>query len=205
MSTLKKRGQQLAAALLVATGVAGTAYAMQRPNPAVEPLSLAVSTVAVIPTPTVTSTATPAPLVVFVSGEVVSPGVYTLPPHSRVVDAIMVAGGLSVEADANAVNQAVVLEDGMQIHIPRVGEVPTPLPLSGGDGENGSDATDKININTASLEALDTLPGIGPALAEAIIHHRETNGAFESVEELLEVPGIGDAKLADIREHVTVE
>ncbi len=203
MNTLKKRGQQIAAALLVATGVVGTAYAMQRPSPAVESLALTIATV--VPTPTVTATPTPAPIVVFVSGEVLSPGVYTLPPESRVVDAIEAAGGLTTDADASAVNQAIVLEDGMQIHVPEIGEAATPLPLSGGGDSSDAESSGKININTATPEELDTLPGIGPALAEAIIRHRETNGVFESVEQLVDVPGIGDATLAEIRELVTVE
>jgi competence protein ComEA len=202
MNTLKKRGQQIAAALLVATGVVGTAYAMQRPSPTVESLALTIPTV--VPTPTATAMPTPAPIVVFVSGEVLSPGVYTLPPESRVVDAIEAAGGLTTDADASAVNQAIILEDGMQIHVPEIGEVATPLPLSG-DDSSGAESSGKININTATPEELDTLPGIGPALAEAIIRHRETNGVFESVEQLVDVPGIGDATLAEIRELVTVE
>lgn len=204
MSTLKKHGQQIAAAVLVVSGVVGGAYAMQRPT--AEPLALTVSS----PVPTLvmraTSTPTPAPIVVFVSGEVGSPGVYTLPPESRVVDAITAAGGLNPEADASAVNQAILLEDGMQVHIPTVAEASTPVPLSSGNGNGSSPETSgKLNINTATAAELETLPEIGPALAEAIIRHRETNGTFESVDELLDVSGIGDATLNAIRELVTVE
>lgn len=203
MSTLKKRGQQIAAAVLVATGVVGGIYTMQRPT--AEPLALTVPTL--VPTLVIeaTHTPTPAPIVVFVSGEVVSPGVYTLPPQSRVVDAITAAGGLGAEADASAVNQAILLEDGMQIHVP-VGEAATPLPLSSGDdGTNGTEPSGKLNINTATAAELETLPEIGPSLAEAIVRHRETKGAFESVDALLDVPGIGDATLNAIRELVTTE
>lgn len=204
MSDWKKRGQQAGAAVLVIAGIVGSAYALQRPSPDTESLVLTMPTV--LPTATVTHTPTPAPIVVFVSGEVVSPGVYTLPPESRVVDAIAVAGGLAADADANAVNQAILLEDGMQIHVPKVGEVATPLPLSGGEANGSGTASDaKININRATITELESLPGIGPALAEAIVRHRETNGEFESVEGLLEVPGIGEAKLADIRDKVVVE
>lgn len=204
MSDWKKRGQQAGAAVLVIAGIVGSAYALQRPSPDTESLVLTMPTV--LPTATVTHTPTPAPIVVFVSGEVVSPGVYTLPPESRVVDAIAAAGGLAADADANAVNQAILLEDGMQIHVPKVGEVATPLPLSGDEANGGGTASDaKININRATITELESLPGIGPALAEAIVRHRETNGDFESVEGLLEVPGIGEAKLADIRDKVVVE
>jgi competence protein ComEA len=204
MSTLKKRAQQIAAAALVATGVVGGAYAMQRPTPSAEPLALMVATA--VPTATATGIPTPAPIVVFVSGEVVSPGVYSLPSESRVVDAIAAAGGLGAEADASAVNQAIVLEDGMQIHVPKVGEVATPLPLSGGDvNGGGADPSGILNINTATATELETLPEIGPSLAEAIVRHREANGAFESVDELLDVPGIGDATLNAIRALVTIE
>ncbi len=204
MSTLKKRSQQIAAAVLVVSGVVGGAYAMQRPT--AEPLALTVSSP--VPTPVIqaTSTPTPAPIVVFVSGEVVSPGVYTLPPESRVVDAIIAAGGVSAEADASAVNQAILLEDGMQIHVPKAGEAATPLPPTSGAGNgSGDEVPGKLNINTATAAELETLPEIGPALAEAIVRHRETNGAFESVDELLDVSGIGDATLNAIRELVTVE
>lgn len=204
MSTLKKRGQQVAAAVLVISGVIGGAYAMQRPT--AEPLALSVPTS--VPTLVMepTRTPTPAPIVVFVSGEVVSPGVYTLPPESRVVDAITAAGGLSQEADTSAVNQAIVLEDGMQIHVPKVGEVATPIPISSGNTDgSAAQPQGKLNINTATATELETLPEIGPSLAEAIVRHRETNGAFESVDELLDVPGIGDATLNAIRELVTVE
>lgn len=204
MSTLKKRGQQIAAAVLVATGVVGGAYAMQRPT--AEPLALTVPSPVSTLVIEATLTPTPAPIVVFVSGEVVSPGVYTLPPQSRVVDAIEAAGGLGVEADTSAVNQAILLEDGMQIHVPKVGEVATPLPLSGEDGSgSATQSAAKLNINTATATELETLPEVGPVTAEAIVRHRETHGAFESVDELLDVPGIGDATLNAIRELVTTE
>ena len=201
MNALKKHGRHMVAAVLVTVGVAGSAVALQRRQ--AEPLTLIQATT--MPTAMPTRTATPAPVVVFVSGEVVAPGVYTLPHGSRVVDALAAAGGLSVDAEPSGINQAVLLQDGMQIHVPTVGEGPPPpaLPQSapGGAAQSGA----KLNINRASAAELETLPGIGPSLAEAIVQHREINGAFASIEQLMDVPGIGAGKFDDIRELVTIE
>ena len=151
---------------------------------------------------TVTTTTTPAgPVVVHVAGAVIAPGVQRLPAGSRVIDAVEAAGGLLPEADAGRVNLAAELVDGTQVYVPVVGEA-VPGPAAGGHGAAADDGL--IDLNIADADVLDTLPGIGPATAAAIIEHRERNGPFASVEGLLEVRGIGEAKLADLRDLVRV-
>ena len=148
-----------------------------------------------------TTTEPPGPVVVHVAGAVARPGVQRLPAGSRVIDAVDAAGGLLPEADAGRVNLAAELVDGTQVYVPVMGESP-PVPLGGGAA--GPDAGGLVDLNIADLDTLDALPGIGPATATAIIEHRERNGPFASVEGLLEVNGIGEAKLAQLRDLVRV-
>jgi competence protein ComEA len=148
-----------------------------------------------------TTTTTADPVVVHVAGAVVVPGVHQLPPGSRVIDAVDASGGLAPEADAGAVNLAAEVVDGSQIYVPRIGEVPPPAP-AGPDG--GDAAAGPVDLNTADTALLETLPGIGPATAAAIVDHRERHGAFTSVDGLLDVRGIGEAKLAALRDLVRV-
>ena len=154
-------------------------------------------------------------VVVHVTGAVSRPGVVTLPPGSRVTDAINAVGGASAEADTQQLNLARVLTDGEQIRVPRIGEVlPDPAPQPGGDAASGArttpgksgggGASGTININTASASDLEKLPGIGPALAERIVEYRDSHGPFASVDALTDVPGIGKAKLEGLREQATV-
>lgn len=160
------------------------------------------------PTPTPSPTPTPMPLVVFVSGAVARPGLYTLPPGARVGDALAAAGGLTEDAAAALVNQAEPLFDGAQVHVPRqgtenqAGAVPPPgVSGSAAPGAPATDAGDKpVDLNTATPEELMGLPGIGPTKAAAIIAHRP----YASVEELLRVPGIGERTLEQLRPLVTV-
>ena len=149
--------------------------------------------------PTTTTTA-PAAVVVHVAGAVLAPGVHELPPGARVIDAVEASGGLAPDADPGAINLAAVLVDGAQVYVPRVGEVVAPpVAGSGGDATSGP-----IDLNTADVTLLETLPGIGPATAAAIVDHRERHGPFASVEGLLDVRGIGEAKLAALRDLVRV-
>jgi len=142
-------------------------------------------------------------VVVHVAGAVVSPGVHRLPPGARVIDAIEASGGLAPDADGGAVNLAALVADGSQVYVPRVGEAPPPRAAGGGAaGEAASGGL--VDLNTADVAALDTLPGIGPATAAAIVDHRERHGPFASVDGLLEVRGIGEAKLAALRDLVRV-
>jgi competence protein ComEA len=133
---------------------------------------------------------------VHILGQVEHPGLYALHDGDRGVDIVAAAGGFTAKADPAGINLARFLTDGEQIYVPAVGELP-PGPLGGaGDGT--------VNLNTADAAALDTLPRIGPALAERILAWREKNGPFTSVDDLLDVPGIGDAIVDGLRDLVTV-
>jgi competence protein ComEA len=141
-------------------------------------------------------------LTVHAAGAVNRPGLYRLPAGSRVADLIEAAGGPAAGADLDQVNLASPLEDGAQVLIPRAGEPGSADAEAASASSAGPTA--KVNLNTASAEELDALPGVGPATAEAIIEHRETRGRFKSVTDLLEVRGIGEAKLAKLRPLVRV-
>lgn len=151
------------------------------------------------------STAT---VLVHVVGQVGAPGVVEVPEGSRVVDAIEAAGGLAAGADSAAVNLARTVVDGEQIYVPVPGELPPPAaegPSSGGaTGPGSTGVPGLVDVNTATVEDLDTLPGIGPALAERIVTWRTENGDFSSVDQLADVSGIGPSVLGKIRDLVTV-
>lgn len=159
----------------------------------------------------------PAQVVVHVSGAVDRPGVVSVTAPARVDDAVRAAGGATDEADLSALNLARLLEDGEQVHVPRPGEAPPAAagaprtgPESSGGGADGEDApgspgdSGAIDINTASASQLEELPGVGPAIAERIISHREANGPYRSAEDLLDVSGIGPATLEKMRDRVAV-
>lgn len=150
---------------------------------------------------------TPAPIFVHVTGAVNQPGVYSLPAGSRVDEAIETAGGLASDADTSIINLAMLLDDGMQIWVPyQLPEVvdhetpvmeisvPTPSQLAG-----------KININTATQIELESLSGIGPVIAKAIIQYRLDNGPFTEIEEIQEVSGIGPVTFEKIKLHITIK
>jgi competence protein ComEA len=152
---------------------------------------------------------TPEPFRVHVAGAVVRPGVYDLPEDSRVLDAVEAAGGFVIEADKNGLNLAAFVEDGERLDIPYVaGYEPdeeqgfvvvsdgTPSPLA----EDGL-----VDINNASLEELDSLPGIGQTTAQGIIDYRDENGPFARIEDIVNVPGIGSATYEEIKDRIMVE
>jgi competence protein ComEA len=145
-----------------------------------------------------------APLLVHVLGAVVRPGLVELAAGARVVDAVAAAGGFTAEADPAGVNLARPIVDGEQLVVLAIGQVPPPA-ASGGvpDGSNAS-ADGMVHLNTADVAALDTLPRIGPALAQRIIDWREANGPFTSVDQLLEVAGIGDAVFSGLADRVAL-
>jgi len=152
--------------------------------------------------PATTTTAAPE-LVVHAAGAVAVPGVHRVPAGARVADLLAAAGGPSADADLDRVNLAAPLADGERVWFPRVGEeVPPAVAGSAGAGEPAS--TGPVDLNTAGVEELDALPGVGPSIAAAIVEHRERNGPFRSVDDLLDVPGIGPAKLEALRDLVTV-
>jgi len=143
--------------------------------------------------------------VVFISGAVQTPGVYQLPAGARVVDVLQRAGGFTIEANVNAINQAASVHDGDQVHVPTLVEAPSSPPTGVSPSSTVAAAGDKssgikvgsgpININTASLEEIDTLPGIGPTRAQQIIDNRP----YASVDDLDRVPGIGSTTLEKLR------
>jgi len=151
--------------------------------------------------------ATPQPVVVYVTGAVKRPGVYRLPFESRLVDAVQLAGGFTNEANVSQVNLAKLLEDGEQIVISGATDIATPQLMIGGNGllfTPTPPAGKLVNINIASAEELDQLPGIGPTAAQKIIDFRLANGQFTRIEDLLKVPGIGPSTLDEIRGLVTI-
>lgn len=144
---------------------------------------------------------TPAPVRVHVNGAVSHPGVYSLPYRSIVQDAIEAAGGLTSVASIENINLASPLKDGQLIYIFSNEESTTE---SSHISPSSNTTIPPININTADVSDLERLPGIGPSLAGKIVEFRQLNGPFETVEQLLEVSGIGPSKLDEIKEHIVV-
>ena len=138
---------------------------------------------------------------VFVCGQVAVPGVYELPAGSRIYDAIMQAGGCMETADICAVNQAGYLEDGMQIYIPAIGEAYKEAASE----EQASRTDGRISINHADKNELMTLPGIGESKADAILEYRQSHGAFSSIDELMNIPGIKEGIFNNIQDYIKVE
>ncbi len=144
-----------------------------------------------------------------VDGAVASPGVYRLKEGARVSQAIDVAGGLTAEADVTGLNRASKVADGQKIYVPKVGEQQAVTAGGGADGgavvtSGANDAAGLVNINTASVAELQTLSGIGPSMAQSIIDERTKNGPFASVDDLMRVSGIGEKKLAKIKDGICV-
>jgi competence protein ComEA len=145
---------------------------------------------------------------IYITGAIVKPDVYFLPLGTIVKDAIQAAGGLTEDVDLEKFNQALELKDQQHIHIPRVGEQDAPPVIQDGASQNGSSLPAEnslVNLNTASLEELDTLPGIGPAIAQRIINYRESYGNFKAIEEIVNVSGIGEVTFTKIKHLITVE
>jgi competence protein ComEA len=194
---------QLVLGAAVAVGALVAALMVLRPT-AAAPVEASLPMVATTTTaagPTATSDPR-AELVVYLVGAVAKPGVYTVKPGSRVDDLVAVAGGLTPDADPARINLAAPVRDGERVAVPRIGEaMPPPDGTSSGDP---SAPTEPLDLNAATAAELETLPGIGPATAKAIVDERERNGPFSSVDDLLRVRGIGPAKLDQIRQLVSV-
>jgi competence protein ComEA len=141
----------------------------------------------------------PREVVIHVAGAVARPGLYRLPEGSRVDDAVARAGGPKPKAALDLVNLAAPVVDGQQIVVPAQGGGGAPALPGAESAQDGSAAGAKVSLNSATLEELDTLPGVGPVTAQQIMDYREANGAFRSVDELDAVPGIGPARLEQLR------
>jgi competence protein ComEA len=182
----RRRALAYAAALLAVLALAGR-YALGGEAPAERPRRAPVLTARPAAAPRLT---------VHVVGAVHAPGLYRLREGSRVDDAIRRAGGAKAKAALELVNLAAPVADGQQVVVPSRGEAgPVSAGAAGGSGATGG----LVRLNSATLEELDTLPGIGPVTAQRIIDYRTANGAFSSVDELDAVPGIGPARLEQLR------
>lgn len=156
---------------------------------------------------------TPATVCVYVCGEVVTPGVYSLAEGARIYEALTLAGGLTDAADITVVNQARELTDGMMIRIPAIGETTTQAAVQTADGGtaqaadagNAGSTSGLVNINTADAAQLCTLPGIGETKAAAILAYREQHGSFASKEDLLNVSGIGESTYNNLESRIAVQ
>jgi competence protein ComEA len=169
--------------LLVALGVAVLISALTAPTGGVHPASASATPLARF-----------GAIYVHILGEVTAPGLYELREGDRAVDAVAAAGGFTDDADEAQLNLARFLVDGEQIVVPAVGAAPA----------SGMTGSGKVNLNTADSTQLETLPRIGPAMAQRIIDWRETNGRFSSVEDLLSVTGIGAKTFEGLKDLVTV-
>jgi competence protein ComEA len=158
------------------------------------------------PTPLAIGPLTEGPIVVMVDGAVATPGVVELPANARLQDAIEAVGGFSPSADASQLNLASRVHDGERITIPELVRTPSPpMDPSGATPEAPAPSpAGLIDLNTASVAELDTLPGIGPVIGQRIVDFREFYGPFESIEQLEEVEGISPAMVDRIRPLVTV-
>ena len=195
---------------LVIVAIAGGIFLALR-----QPPSANIAVVSLTPTLAPAAVPTPQPHVgVYISGAVVNPGVYIVNEGSRLADIILIAGGAAADADLTAVNLAAVLREEQHWHIPK--RSPNATPLAGGLAASGGEpaAVDgaqpnrplngKVDLNTADVDMLKSLPGIGDTRARAIVSHRELNGAFPSVDALLDVNGIGIGTLEALRNLVEV-
>ncbi|MGW0928544.1 helix-hairpin-helix domain-containing protein [Streptomyces sp. NPDC002644] len=207
---LHRRGVvALAALLALAVALALQHHLAARPAPVAPPKHLTSAEPSPFrPRPAGAGHTTAPPIVVDVAGKVRDPGVHSLPAGSRVEDALRAAGGVRPGADTGALNRARFLVDGEQLLVgvdPPPGAAP-PLPGQAAAGAapaaGAGGPTVPVSLNTATVEQLDTLPGVGPVLAQHIVEHRTSNGGFRSVEELREVNGIGDRRFAELRDLV---
>lgn len=198
-------GRLAATALAVIAVVAGGTWLL-RASPArpEDQLPFAAASTSSTVSAVVASTSTTATtIVVYVAGAVGAPGVYTLSASARVTDAVAAAGGAQTDADLNVVNLAATVRDGERIYLPKIGEA-IPVVIGVDTASDTTLAPGPVNLNSATPDQLDVLPGVGPTTAAAIVAHRQQNGPFQNVEQLGDVRGIGPAKLDALRGLVTV-
>lgn len=148
-------------------------------------------------------------ITVYISGEVSKPGIVTLNEGDRLATAVENVGGTTKKADLNGVNMAIKVQDEMHYIIPKTGDVvkenTSQVAKNNNTNQNESAKTSQININIATIEELDTLPGVGEATANKIINYRSENGEFKSIEEIKSVNGIGDKKFEEIKDLICVK
>jgi competence protein ComEA len=195
-----ERPARLLAAVAGAVVAVVLGFVLLRPDAARSAPEDTLPRASAAPSPAAPST-TGAIVVVQAAGAVVNPGLYRLAHGTRVDDLVRAAGGLAPDADADRVNLAALLTDGQKVYIPRIGEA---LPADIASPDEASSSAQVVDLNTASAAQLETLPGVGPATAQAIIDYRSQHGAFRSVDDLLNVRGIGPAKLDAMRALVRV-
>jgi len=176
-STIKQTLLLITYGVFIGLTVGGLIWITARPPQGV-PILLAASSTA-------------SPLTVYISGEVVNPGVYKLPQGSRILDAINSAGGFLSDADKSGINLAEIIIDSSQIDIPSI--------LGREDSSTG-----KVNINTATIDELEGLPGIGPTAARMIIEYRQSHGFFTSIDDIQKVEGIGPVTYEKIRNLISI-
>ena len=187
-----------AAVLYILIGVVLASFAFyiyMRPEPAPALVLQTLNTLTPIPT------ATSVPIQVHVLGEVVNPGVYTLPAGSRVADALKAAGGGKPDSSLYRLNLAALLVDGQRVYVPSNAEL---IDQETDSADENTNLSGKININTASINQLISLPGIGMMKAGEIILYRNDHGDFQTLEALMDVPGIGPGTFEDLKDKITI-
>ncbi len=194
--TMKNRGAWLSPILTIMLAISVVIGAMVLVSNPTQPVQIEIHPPLASATPQ--PSAMPGPITVYVTGAVGQPeSMITLPPGSRVQDAVAASGGLNDDADTTRVNMAAILRDGDQVHIPAQTDAEITLATPQGGAV--------VYINTATFEELDALPGVGATLAQAILNYREANGNFTSFEDLDAVEGIGEGMIERLRELVVFE
>lgn len=196
--SLTVKGAVIGGVLLLLVGVGGL---FSKKEEAVEDVTVVETTM--LAEKTEVSTTQEAVIFVDIKGAVKNPGVYQMKSGDRVKDALDAAGGLTDEADSQKVNLAQRVEDQMVIVVPKVGEEATEIPAGGTSKEASKDG--KVNINTATVEELKTLKGVGEKKAEAIIEYRKKNGSFKTKEDLMKVRGIGKKLFESFQERIVTQ
>jgi len=200
------------AAVVLAVGVRYVVLPKAAGSASGQPLVLAAASPSPASAAAAASPSAAADVLVYVCGAVKSPGVVRVPAGARVADALALAGGPGARAELNGVNLAAKVVDGQQIMVPERGATVaaggSATSAAGGSAASAGGSVTApgapVNINTASLEELDALSGVGPATAQKIIDYRTANGPFKAVDDIKNVSGIGDAKFAAMKDKITV-